>query len=329
MKHFYDRTKPLFVCVLILFLFALAGCKSVKTDDSKGQGTEVQDHVTTLKKYPDAMLWQLNGFSKSGEPSTVYLLGTYHAGDERMLPFPECVQSAIDASDRFVCELSQEDWNNMGQLMNDLTMQGFLKDLSHTFIDDLSQEEIILVSRFIDQQTLAQLVCFEPWVLNNYLQQVLILASELDTQKACDIMIMEQLAKRNMSFEGLDKAQTQLDLIAWGDWDTQLVMLRDTLHDLEDLAAAAKEMSDLYEVYLSGDELAFEEAYYKDLEEDALANPVYEEYIKELLDDRNEAWADKINGYLEQGGTTFIFAGCAHFTGKASVFEYLKKNGTL
>ena len=329
MKHFYDRTKPLFVCVLILFLFALAGCKSVKTDDSKGQGTEVQDLVTTLKKYPDAMLWQLNGLSKSGEPSTVYLLGTYHAGDERMLPFPECVQSAIDASDRFVCELSQEDWNNMGQLMNDLTMQGFLKDLSHTFIDDLSQEEIILVSRFIDQQTLAQLVCFEPWVLNNYLQQVLILASELDTQKACDIMIMEQLAKRNMSFEGLDKAQTQLDLIAWGDWDTQLVMLRDTLHDLEDLAAAAKEMSDLYEVYLSGDELAFEQAYYKDLEEDALANPVYEEYIKELLDDRNEAWADKIAGYLEQGGTTFIFAGCAHFTGKASVFEYLKKNGTL
>ncbi len=329
MKHFYDRTKPLFVCVLILFLFTIAGCKSVKTDDSKGQGIEVQNNVTTLTKYPDAMLWRLDGFSKTGEASIVYLLGTYHAGDERMLPFPECVQSAIDSSDRFVCELSQKDWNNMGQLMTDLTMQGFLKDLSHTFIDDLTQEEIILVSRFIDQQTLAQLVCFEPWVLNNSLQQVLILASELDTQKACDIMIMEQLAKRNMSFEGLDTAQTQLDLIAWGDWDTQLVMLRDTLHDLEDLAAAAKEMNDLYEVYLSGDEKAFEQAYYKDLEKEVLTNPVYEEYIKALLDDRNEAWADKINGYLEQGGTTFIFAGCAHFTGKASVFEYLKKNGTL
>ena len=318
----------LFACAILFSLVIFSACKSVKP--SEGQGTTVpQEKVTTLTKHDGAMLWEINGWSENGEPSTVYLLGTYHAGDQRINGFPECVQTALDSSDRFCCELSKKDWERFPELVNDLTMKSVLTDLSHTFIDDLSQEEIILVSRFIDQQTLAQLVCFEPWVLNNYLQQVLILASELDTQKACDIMIMEQLAKRNMSFEGLDKAQTQLDLIAWGDWDTQLVMLRDTLHDLEDLAAAAKEMSDLYEVYLSGDELAFEEAYYKDLEEDALANPVYEEYIKELLDDRNEAWADKIAGYLEQGGTTFIFAGCAHFTGKASVFEYLKKNGTL
>ena len=39
-----------------------------------------------------------------------------------------------------------------------------------------------------------------------------------------------------------------------------------------------------------------------------------------LLDDRNKAWSYKIEDYLLQGGTTFIFAGCAHFTGSASVF---------
>ena len=316
--------KKLFSLFVLLLILLAAGCKSVKTDETPGKGEGAQTPLTTtLKKYPGTMLWEIDGFDKEGQPSTVYLLGTYHAGDDRIYPFPECVQTAIDNADRFVCELSKKDWNDMPQLMNDLTMKGFLTDLSHTFIDDLSQDEIMLISAFIDQQTLAQLVCFEPWVLNNYLQQVLILASGLDTSKAYDVMIMSDIEKKHMDFEGLDAAQTQLDLIAYGDWNTQLIMLRDTLKDLENLNASAKDMLDLYEVFLAGDEQAFEEAYYKDLDEELKLYPVYDSYIKALLNDRNEAWAEKIKDYLAQGGTTFVFAGCAHFTGPNSVFTYL------
>ena len=309
----------------------MSECKSAKTSEQK-EGSEPsvkQELSNKLSKYPETMLWKIEGYTSKGEPSTVYLLGTYHAGDERVSPFPQCVQNAIESADRFVCELSEQDWKDMPQLVNDITLQSFLTDLSHTFIDDLTQEEILLISQFLDQQTLAQLVCFEPWVLNNYLQQVLIMASGLDTQKAYDVMIMAEIEKRGLSFEGLDAAKTQLDLIAYGDWDTQLIMLRDTLNDLTNLAASAQEMTDLYEVYLAGDEEAFTKAYYKDLEKDVLSSPVYEDYIKKLLDDRNSAWALKITDYLEQGGTTFVFAGCAHFTGSASVFEYMRQNGVL
>ena len=312
--------------VLLLILFA-AGCKSVKSQETPKQGEGIETPLTpTLKKYPGTMLWEIDGCDKNGQPSTIYLLGTYHAGDDRIMPFPQCVQTAIDSADRFVCELSQSDWNNMQSLMNDLTMQSFLKDLSHTLIDDLTQDEIILITQYIDQQALAQLVCFEPWVLNNFLQQVIILASGLDTAMAYDVMIMQQIEQKHMTFEGLDSAQTQLDLISYGDWDTQLIMLRDTLKDIENLSEAASEMYDLYKVFLEGDELAFEKAYYKDLETEILAHPVYEDYIKALLNDRNEAWANKIEDYLAEGGTTFIFAGNAHFVGPDSVFAYLNIN---
>lgn len=323
--------KKTYRIIVLFFVILAAGCKSAKTGEGSDKGVpQTQETSIKLKKYPGTMLWELDGFDNEGNPSVVYLLGTYHAGDDRISQFPECVQNAIDNSDRFCCELSQTDWNNLPELMNELTMNSVLTDLSHTFIDDLTQNEILLVAQFIDQDTLAQLVCFEPWVLNNYLQQVLIMACGLDTQKAYDVMIMQQLAERNITFDGLDAAKTQLDLMAWGDWDTQLVLLRDTLDDLLNLNASAAEMSELYEVFLSGDEAAFEEAYYKDLNEeleDVQKSAVYKHYIKALLADRNEAWVKKINDYIKKGGTTFIFAGCAHFVGPDSVFTYMKYDG--
>ena len=311
----------IFACAILFSLIVFSACKSTKPSTT-GQGSE-ERKITTVKKLDGAMLWQIDGWTDEGESSTVYLLGTYHAGDERISGFPECVQTALDASDRFCCELSKNDWERFPDLVNELTMQSVLTDLSHTFVDDLTQDEIKLISTFIDNQTLAQLICFEPWVLNNYLQSVLILASGLDTTKAYDIMIMNELNKKGTDFDGLDEAQVQLDLTAWGDWDTQLIMLRDTLRDLSDLKTSVQEISDLYEIFLTGDADAFEQAYYKDLEEEIQAQPVYKEYIKELLADRNQIWANKIQNYIKMGGTTFIFAGTAHFTGPDSVFEYL------
>ena len=311
---------------LVLAAVVCSACKSTK--GPAGEGKE-QAFRNSLTKIDGALLWKIEGPAKDGSASTVYLLGTYHAGDDRMTGFPECVRSALDSSDRFCCELSKTDWENFSQLVTDRTMQSVLTDFSHTFIDDLTQEEILLISSIIDQQTLAQLVCFEPWVLNNTLQSVLIMASGLDTTKAYDIMIMDELNTKNADFEGLDEAQTQLDLMAYGDWDTQLIMLRDTLKDIMNLADSAKEMSDLYEIFLTGDDKAFEQAYYKDLDKEIKDEPVYAQYIKELLLDRNEKWAVKIQDYIDMGGTTFVFAGSAHFTGPDSVFECMYRNGTL
>lgn len=319
--------------IILIFVLALASCKSTGQQDgtSKTESHKVQAKKAQLTKYADAMLWQLDGTAADGSPSKVYLLGTYHAGDDRVLSFPECVQTALEESDHYVCELSSSVWTQLPDMMQSLTMQGFLTDLSHTLIDDLTEEEITLITQFIDPQTLAQLVCFEPWVLNNYLQPIAMLAADLDSQKAYDVMVMDYIAtqKNNQGFDGLDDAQTQLDLIAWGDWDTQLTMLRDTLDDLRNLEQAAKEMSDLYEVFLTGDAQEFAELYFKDFDEEIKKHPVYKDYFDALLSKRNSDWAVKIANYLDEPGVTFVFAGCAHFVGADSVFDYMQQNGIL
>ncbi len=331
----YHRVLMRISSIIILFCALIfTGCKSTGSaqgDSSKPGEPKVQSKKAQLTKYPDAMLWQIDGTADNGEPSKVYILGTYHAGDDRVLTFPECVQTALEESDHFVCELSSAVWTQLPDMMQSLTMQSFLTDLSHTLIDDLTEEEITLITQFIDPQTLAQLVCFEPWVLNNYLQPIAMLAADLDSQKAYDVLIMEYVKnqKNDQGFDGLDDAQTQLDLIAWGDWDTQLTMLRDTLDDLKNLEVAAKEMSDLYEVFLTGDDEEFAELYFKDFESEIKKHPVYKDYFDALLSKRNSDWALKISDYLDEPGVTFIFAGCAHFVGSESVFAYMKQNGRL
>ena len=331
-RDYFKLSARIASCIFVLFLLLATGCKSAgQGQQSEPLPQEPEQLQNTLIKYPDTMLWEIDGTAADGTPSKVYLLGTYHAGDDRVLTFPESVLNALEESDRFCCELSSTVWAALPNMMQELTYQSFLTDLSHTLIDDLTQEEIQLINSFIDNQSFAQLVCFEPWVLNNYLQPVVMLAADLDTQKAYDVMIMDyvQKYKNNQGFDGLDEAQTQLDLIAYGDWDTQMAMLRDTLADLKDLQSAAEEMTTLYEIFLSGDEQEFEAFYFKDYENEIKKHPVYKEYYSLLLSQRNQAWADKIADYLDQGGVTFVFAGCAHFVGPDSVFSYMRANGDL
>ena len=323
-KSFINLKKISFI-ILLLAIF-LASCKSA------GQGETSKQQQYELYKYPDCMLWQIDGVADDGTPSRVYLLGTYHAGDERAIEFPECVVNALEESDRFVAELSEKEFNSLTDLVQSRMYQSFLTDLSHTLIDDLTQEEIMLISTFVDTQSLAQLVCFEPWVLNVTLESVIEMAAALDPEKAYDLMVMDYIVnyKDNIGFEGLDEnAQVQLDLIDWGDWNTQMAMLRDTIECLKDLEKASKEMTDLYELFLSGDESDFTELYYSDFEKDIARAPFYKDYYEQLLNKRNEKWAVKIADYLKEPGTTFVFAGCAHFTGPDSVFAYMRSNGDL
>ena len=326
-----------FIIFLVIAL-VFSACKSAGQEQGDSAQSQIKEPVVQeqkksnqLTKYPDVMLWKIDGVAKDGTPSKVYLLGTYHAGDDRVSSFPQVVLNALEESDRFCCELSSSVWSELPDMMQSLTMKSFLTDLSHTLIDDMTEEEITLITQFIDPQSLAQLVCFEPWVLNNYLQPIAMLAADLDSQKAYDVMIMDYIArnKNSQTFDGLDDAQTQLDLIAYGDWDTQLTMLRDTLHDLENLQEAADEMTELYEVFLSGDEEAFEELYFKDFEKEIEKTPIYKDYFDSLLSQRNKDWAIKIADYLQEPGTTFVFAGCAHFVGDESVFAYMRQNGDL
>lgn len=313
----------MFLCFLGLFI---AGCKSAKP--------EIEEHIPVqedlnrkLIKYDNILMWEINNTNSDGEDCKLYVLGTYHAGDERLLPFPEPVVNAIEAADRFCGELSGEDFASIQNELQKMVMNSMLLNLNHTLVDDLTEQEITLISQYIDPSDLATLICFEPWVLNTELQNIVIQASSLNPAFSYDNLLMSCID--DLNFDGLDDLQTQLDLMAYGNWDQQLVFLKDTLDGIKDLDTSVENMDKLYELFLSGNEQEFSDFYFADVADEISKNSVYAEYMNALLNERNMKWAERFNEYLSVPGTTFIFAGAAHFIGPDSVFKYMQKSGYL
>lgn len=313
----------MFLCFLGLFI---TGCKSAKPEFEENLPIQ-EDLNRKLIKYDNILMWEINNTNSDGEACKLYVLGTYHAGDERLLPFPEPVVNAIEAADRFCGELSGEDFASIQNELQKMVMNSMLLNLNHTLVDDLSEEEIALISQYIDPSTLATLICFEPWVLNTELQNIVIQASPLNPAFSYDSLIMSSI--NDLDFDGLDDLQTQLDLMAYGNWDQQMVLLKDSLDGIRDLNTSVENMDKLYELFLSGNEQEFSDFYFADVADELKKNPVYADYLNDLLNERNIKWAERFNEYLSVPGTTFIFAGAAHFIGPDSVFEYMRKSGYL
>ena len=106
-------------------------------------------------------------------------------------------------------------------------------------------------------------------------------------------------------------------------------MLRDLLDELDAPDEVIAMTNSLYEAYLANDKAHFAQSSDEAKKADETRHAFYKAYNKMIYDDRNKDWAKDITGYLREGGTTFIFAGTAHWTGEGSVFDYLRKMGTM
>ena len=106
-------------------------------------------------------------------------------------------------------------------------------------------------------------------------------------------------------------------------------MLQGMLDELYDPSEETQFTNELYEAYLSGDVAKMTMLFEAEEKADTETQAFYKDYYTFIFADRNEDWAKDITGYLQQGGTTFVFAGCGHWLGDKSVFSYLRKMGTL
>lgn len=310
--------KFVFLSFFVLFIFA---CNSTKVEEKK----------TVLYKYPDAMLWRIDGYDKRGKPATVYCLGTIHYADERLYPWPECIDEAFNSAKRYYGELSGEDINSVSkEVMSMLVKSAIALKTTHKnekpLPEGLTKKEIEYLEKNVDG--LKNYYSFEPWVLNTVLSQFG--NSGLYFEKGYDSYIMQELDKRKIKYLGMDDLQDQLDVLNYGSWKFQLHNLKNTLMEIMTPEKIEVDVTDLYNAYLSHDENKVLAVMKKSMElEYAELKEEYTQYVEMMLNARNQKWAKKIPELLNMGGTTFIYAGCAHFIGEASTFEYMRKDGTL
>lgn len=307
------------------FVVALSSCVS----------TSVESSIPELTKYDDALLWEINGTDSEGNSSKLYVLGTIHFGDDRLYPLPQSVESAFESSDKYVAELSSEDFGKMVPELVARQVASMGRETARAaetgkpLLSYFTEDEInFFIQVYGSIEIVNQLALFEPWVLMSGLTVLPAAYSGLDATKGIDPYLINKAGENNKKVEGLDTLDIQLDLLEFGDWDTQLAMTKDLLKELmDDPDVAGKEMAELYDTYLTYDENLLAEVMAADYESETEAYA--KEYHDEMFVARNTAWANKFVEYLEQGGTTFIFAGAGHFVGEDSVFNIMKANNTL
>ena len=73
------------------------------------QAVEPEFEPATLTKTDSRMLWRIDGKDKNGNPSVVYVLGTFHFATDEIYPLSDEILDAWNSADRLVAEISSDD----------------------------------------------------------------------------------------------------------------------------------------------------------------------------------------------------------------------------
>ena len=311
--------KNITLILLPLVLGALVSCASNRPAKSTARVAEQA-----------RMFWQIDGVDADGKHSVVYIQGTIHVGDKRLYPLADPVVEAWNSADRIVGEISTADWAKFQNELQNRIRESVRSAGGRRISDVLTIEQKRALYSVLGKAEAERTDLFEPWVTNLSLQSLVYTSSGLSAEQGLDGQFMLLSYRQNKEMEGLDDLETQFDVLAFGTYDEQLVMLQDVLDDIAEENDIEQYVCKLYDAYLADDVASLDtllKESYRIHNESADKAALYRTYYEKTFTERNRAWAKKIAAWLSEGGTTFIFAGAGHFIGEDSVFSYLRKNG--
>lgn len=314
-KNYFKSILGAFVLALVL-----TSCASTPSASKKAPAT--------LTKTESRAFWRIDGTDANGNPSTVYIQGTFHLGDERIFPLSEEVQNAFLSADRYAAEISTQGYADLAAAGPELNAPN--KD-GKLVTEHLTEEEKAFLQTVFGEN-LAIVDPLEPWQIKTALSLMIYTNTGLSSEYGLDNSFIATLSQMGKQWEGLDELKVQLDIITFGDYDTQIKMLKDIIKvflnekDAEELTTSTV---DLYESYVNDDMKKMEKLLGLSNKKDEDSDQLYIDYNHMVFRDRNKEWAQDITKYLEEGGVTFIFAGCGHWLGPDSTFKFLKKMKTI
>ena len=118
----------------------------------------------------------------------------------------------------------------------------------------------------------------------------------------------------------LETIDQQLAVLTSPPMPVQDEMLAETVEQMDTIEPI---ISAMIVAWLAGDDREFRRLF--DLESGD--SPEVQAFVRRLLEDRNVGMADKIAGYLQTPGTTFVLVGAAHLTGPEGIVALLEARG--
>ena len=314
MKYINDKNKTnklvsLFaIVVLVLFssqLFAADLQRKLTSSDCRVI-EETPSDKKPVARFSDAVLWKV---SKAGRPPS-YVFGTIHVSDPRITNLPEPVKSALNQSNIFVMEAvpTAEALLSFSQTMfytDGTTLKEYLDDeFFHRTVKALSASQLPVEA----------VAVIKPWAA------FLIMNFPANNTMPLDLKLFNIATSQGIKVIGLETLSEQAAVFNEMALDKQLRLLLDTVcnHDTFD-----EDIEEMKRLYLNKDLNGLLNA---GLEHSAADEPVYKEFTKRLLTDRNKRMDERMQSALQEGNA-FIAIGALHLPGDEGVLARLSQRG--
>lgn len=296
--------------LLALVLFFLAAACAPRQHDvapapEPGEAAEPVEaeeasEPASLPAIEEYFLWRADG---PGGP--VHLFGTIHGGVQfgPVSDLPGPLRSAIQDAELVVMEL-------------DLNVAPSMALLAYMMNPDEPLSQTLSPERWATLQEISPMPAREIDVMRPWFVYTLLLMDSLEDQEAAavDTVIHNYALEQEKEMAYFETIEEQLQMMV------KAITLEDLEEFLDDPQEAGSFLSELVEVYRSGDEEALSSMIFD--------HPQYTdaETIEIMLDDRNLAWMEDMRSYLERGDV-FVAVGAAHLFGDMGLIELLRAEG--
>lgn len=256
--------------------------------------------------FTQSLLWRVSGRDLKA-PS--YLYGTIHIQDSRVFAFDSTVWHCFNSCEALAVEvlLDQVDYSTVREKMMLPQGQSLAKMLSKedfALLDSLCKAKFGTGALF--------LLGMKPFFLSSALQQA-DLPKEMPL--ALDLFFLQQARSRGMHCYGLEDYMDQIKATDAISLDDQLDILRQTLHDTNDVAASFDSLVLAY--------LAFDMETITQMLDDTV---LPDNFNKVLVEKRNQTMYKGFRKIAKKQ-RVFCAVGTAHLPGDKGVIGLLRKKG--
>lgn len=303
--------------VLALLFWALI---SPFLDPSTSAGERASDSQAVVQQIASAPKRGVL-FEVVGSKGHAYLFGTIHIGKPEYYPLDKITTDAMASSKVLAVEADVSDQEHAAHVVLEWALYRPPESLAQVVEPELLSRVIPLLDRFQIPQKQAWLM--KPWMLAMTLTLLDGQQSGYDSGYGVDVFLLKMAKRTNKPVVELESLESQFALFDGFSREEQQIFLEEAVTAIEN-GESNTQLSALADAWAAADRRKLLAVLEMELEQQS---PLFRKLYEQLLTQRNQAMADKIEELLESGGQSFVAVGAFHLLGKESVVSMLSERG--
>lgn len=295
--------------ILLISFFSLVAQVAYADDSAAAKST-------TSTPAPHGTLYRV-----SSQGHTTYLFGTIHVGRPDFFPLEARAEKALSDASVLAMEIDMRDKT---ALMQAGLKYGLLAS-GDTLDKHVSAETIQHLQKTLDTLSLplVTVLPMKPWMVANEMIVLQLEKQGYHTDLATEMYLLSSAEKHHKTIVGLETAEFQLSLFDKMTEKQQEQYLNDNLDDMQS-GEEDKKTKELIDAWANANEKAFVDLL-AEARDDKTESGQF--FMRELIDKRNPAMADKVEQLLKDDQSSFVAVGLLHLIGDNGLPQLLAKRG--